>query len=65
MANRGDTEFLEVIAGQRGQNLGIDVILTECRLVLPEAQTPQPDQNVHDGAHSELPRIMVLARGGV
>ena len=25
------------------------VILAECRLILPEAQAPQPDHNVHDG----------------
>jgi hypothetical protein len=27
------------------------LILAECRLILPEAQAPQP-HNVHDGAHS-------------
>jgi hypothetical protein len=26
--------------------------LAECRLVLPKAQAPQPDHNVHDGAYN-------------
>ena len=25
----------------------------KCRLVLPEAQAPQPDHNVHEGAHNQ------------
>ena len=31
------------------QNRLVYLILAECRLVLPEAQAPQPDDNVHDG----------------
>ena len=33
MADRGDAEILEVVGCQIGQELGIDVILAECRLV--------------------------------
>jgi hypothetical protein len=52
---RRDAKLLQVLVRQARENRLIYVILTECRLILPEAQAPQPDHNVHDGR----PTIMV------
>ena len=38
---------------QARENRLVYLILAEDRLVLPEAQAPQPDHNVHDGAHNQ------------
>ena len=43
----------------------IYLVLTECRLILPETPVPQPDNNVHDGAHSWGRTIMVPPKAGV
>src|SRR5262245_40221746 len=48
--NRNDAKLLQVLFRQARKNRLVDVILAECRLILPEAQAPQPDHNVHDGA---------------
>ena len=45
-----DAKLLEVLVRQARENRLVYLILAECRLVLPEAQAPQPDHNVHDGA---------------
>src|SRR4051794_67143 len=47
MADRGDANVLEVVGRQVRQQLSIDVILTECRLVLLKAQAPQPLPDIH------------------
>ena len=39
------------------------VILAEHRLILPEAQAPQPDRNVHEAPNSGLLHIIVGIRG--
>jgi hypothetical protein len=44
---------------EAGKDRLVDVIVAEGRLIHPEAQAPQPDHNVHDGAHSALPNIIV------
>ena len=31
----------------------VDLIVAECRLVLLEAQAPQPDRNIHEDAHNQ------------
>ncbi len=49
---RGDTKLLQVLVRQARKNRFVYVILAEDRLVLPKAQAPQPDHNVHDGAHN-------------
>ena len=36
---------------QTRENRLVYVILAEDCLILPEAQAPQPDHNVHEGAH--------------
>ena len=40
-----------------GRNRLVYLVVAECRLVLPEAQAPQPDHNVHGGAHNQWWRI--------
>jgi hypothetical protein len=47
--DRGDAKLLQGFVRQARKNRLIYFILAECRLVLPEAQAPQPDHNVHDG----------------
>ena len=43
-----DAKLLQVLRRQVRQDRLVYLILAECRLVLPEAQAPQPDHNVHD-----------------
>ena len=50
-------KVFEVLRRQFGQDLLIYLVLAESRLVLLEAQAPQPDHNVHHGA----PKLMVAA----
>ena len=59
MPQCGDAKFFQVLSREARQDLLGYLILAECRLVLPEAQAPQPDHNVHDGAHSALLHIIV------
>ena len=51
-AQRGDAKLLQGLVRQARKNRLVYVILAESRLVLPEAQAPQPDHNVHEGAHN-------------
>ena len=37
----------------------VNVVVAEYRLVLPKAQAPQPDHDVHDGAQSGLRPIIM------
>ena len=46
----GDAKLLEVLRRQVRQDRLVYLILAEDRLILPEAQAPQPDHNVHRGA---------------
>ena len=58
--------LLQILSRQIGQDRLIYLVHAECRLILPEAQAPQPDHDVHATfRNSGLPRIMVLPRGGV
>ena len=52
MTNRADAKFLQVLRRQVRENRLVYLVLAECRLILPEAQVPQPDHDVHDGAHN-------------
>lgn len=47
MPHRDDAEVFEVLARQPRHKFGIDVVVTERRLVLLQAQAPQPSRNVH------------------
>src|SRR5262249_50751535 len=64
--NRGDAKLLQGLVCQARKNRLVYVILAECRLILSEAQAPQPDHDVHDGApYSGLPHIIVPSGGSV
>jgi hypothetical protein len=41
------------------RGLLVDRIVAECRLILSEAQAPQPTPEVHDGALNGLPLVIV------
>ena len=61
MPNRGDAKLSGLVRQARKNRL-VYVILAECRLVFPEAQAPQPDHNVHDGAYNQGWRC-IICRG--
>jgi hypothetical protein len=46
VTKRRDAKLLQVLVRQARENRLVYVILAEDRLVLPEAQAPQPDQDV-------------------
>src|SRR5215472_3256648 len=46
---RRDAKLLEVLRRQTGQDRLVYLVFAEYCLVLPEAQAPQPDHDVHDG----------------
>ena len=50
---RRDAKLLQVLCRQARKNRLVYLILAEGRLILPEAKAPQPDHNVHDGAHNQ------------
>jgi hypothetical protein len=52
VTKRPDAKLLEVLFCQARKNRLVYLILAEDRLILPEAQAPQPDHNVHDGAYN-------------
>src|SRR5262245_51877943 len=65
VSKRRDAEFLQVLVRQARKNRLVYVILAEDRLILPEAQAPQPDHDVHDGALNGLPLMIVQPGRGV
>jgi hypothetical protein len=66
MPKRRDAKLLQVLGRQVGEDRLVYVILAEDRLVLPEAQAPQPDHNVHRGAlQSRVAHIIVSRRAPV
>jgi hypothetical protein len=50
VAERGNPEFAQVVRGQRGQQVGVDVLIAERLLVPPQAQPAQPSPDVHPHA---------------
>jgi hypothetical protein len=58
MPQCGNAEFFQVLSREARKDPLVDLVLAEYRLVFFEAQAPQPDHNVHDGAHSVLPNII-------
>ena len=52
MTNGTDADFLQVLRREARQDLFVNLVFAECGLVLPKTQAPQPDHNVHDGAHN-------------
>jgi hypothetical protein len=56
-------KLLEVLRREVGQDRLVDLILAECCLILPEAQAPQPDHDVHmDGETETLIKLREDAR---
>ena len=53
MTNRTNADFLQVLLGQVREDPFVDLVVAESRLVFFEAQAPQPDHDVHDGAHNQ------------
>src|SRR5262249_32028954 len=61
-----DAELLQDLVRQAREDRLVNLILAECRLILPEAQAPQPDHDVHDGApYSGLLHIIVPSGASV
>src|SRR5215471_16745005 len=54
-----DAKLLQVLVRQARQDRLVYLILAECRLILSEAQAPQPDHDVHGGALNGLPAMIV------
>ena len=50
---RADPSSASGLRATAAKNRLVYVILVECRLVLHEAQAPQPDHNVHNGAPTQ------------
>ena len=70
VSKRRNAKLLQVLVRQARENRLVYVILAEDRLVLPEAQAPQPDHNVHPGRPPIwVARIIILpeesVQGGV
>jgi hypothetical protein len=51
MPKCGDAELLQLLVRQARKNRLVYLILAECSLVFPKAKAPQPNHNVHEGAH--------------
>src|SRR5262249_39576763 len=56
VTNHADTEVFQVLGSQLRQYLAIDSVLAERRLILFEAQLPQPACDVHLGASTAMCR---------
>jgi hypothetical protein len=49
MANNADAHVLKVLRRQVWQDLLVDGVLAECRLILLQAKAPQPTPDIHVG----------------
>ena len=47
MADRRHANADQVVGGQLGQHLSVDIVVTECRRILFKAQPAQPCHHVH------------------
>jgi hypothetical protein len=47
-----DAKLLQVLVRQARENRIVYLMLAKCRLILPEAEAPQPDHDVYDGCPS-------------
>jgi hypothetical protein len=52
MANGDDAEIPQILGRQAPENLEVDIVLAERRLVLFEAELPQPASDIHARLHS-------------
>jgi hypothetical protein len=61
----GDTKLLQGLVRQVRKERFVNLILAEDRLILPEAQAPQPDHDVHRWRPKRRHAgTLVLPRGG-
>ena len=58
MPDRGDAKVFEIVSGQLGQDLGVNLVLPERLLVALQPQLPQPSRDVHKPS----PMGMVIVR---
>jgi len=65
MADDSDAEVLEVVDRQPRQHRAVDVIVPGRRLILPEAEAPQPDPNIHRCFLRGAKSMMVLRNHNV
>src|SRR5208282_6591333 len=47
MADDGDAQVLEVVKRQFRQHRAVDFVVAERRLILPKAEPPQPNPDIH------------------
>jgi hypothetical protein len=59
MSYKLDPEVLQVLRRQARQDRLIDLVIAEVRLILFEAEPPQPTSDVHHGAPVHLAPIMI------
>ena len=52
-----DAKLPEVLVRQARKDGLVYLIFAECRLILPEAQAPQPDHNVHRAPRNQRWRV--------
>ena len=70
VSNNRDADVFQVLRRKIRQDRFVYLVLAERCLILSKAQAPQPDHNVHDGAHNQWWRASSagearLSRGGV
>ena len=64
MADDGDAQVLQVVDRQLRQHRAVDFIVPERRLILPKAEAPQPNPDIHR-RFLRSARMMVLRGHGV
>ena len=57
MANQGNAKVLEVVGGQCGQEVGIDLVVAERRRVALEPEAAQPITDIH-GPIPDQPEVV-------
>jgi hypothetical protein len=65
MADHRDAEVLEILDRQLRQHVAVDLVVAERRLVLPEAEAPQPTADIHPVSLRPPAPMMVLRCGRV
>ena len=55
MTNRTDADLLQVLLSEVREDLLVDLVVSERRLVFFEAQAPQPSSEVHDKRAPKTP----------
>src|SRR5277367_7162241 len=65
MTDRTNADFLQVLLGQVREDPFVDLVVAESRLVFFEAQAPQPDHHIHQGAHNQGWRVSSAGEASV